>query len=257
MFSIATQVTATYFYYGSEFARPLNKYFRPLCRQSPTTFWWFFGQTSISLIMNKCKGAPFMETWLGYFILGFVLSTPICPVNIEMIRQGAANGFFPSWLVGLGDVLSNLLIIGIIFCGFSSWFSDFKYLSVFAIISGCYLIYLGVTNLKAEISISLLIRPVILLGQGFILGLVNPIDFLSWLGVYSTIQHLPPSFLATAVVYLLIGCGTWNLILSLSVSWCRHFLKPAYIRRFQIISGLILCIYGLFFAGYGLKLLME
>lgn len=198
-----------------------------------------------------------METWLGYFILGFVLSTPICPVNIEMIRQGAANGFFHSWLIGLGDVASNLLMIGIIFYGFSGWFSDLEYISLFAIVSGCYLIYLGVTNLKTDISISLLVNPFLLLTKGFILGLVNPIDFLSWLGVYSTIQHLPPSFLATAVVYLLIGCGTWNLILSLSVSWCRRYLKPVFIRKFQIISGIILCVYGLFFAWYGFTLLVE
>lgn len=198
-----------------------------------------------------------METWLGYFILGFVLSTPICPVNIEMIRQGTANGFFHSWLIGLGDVISNLLMIGVIFYGLSSWFSDLEYLSAFAIASGCYLIYLGVTNLKTDMSISLLVNPFMLLAKGLILGLVNPIDFLSWLGIYSTIQDLPPSFLATAVTYLLIGCGTWNLVLSLSVSWCRHYLKPEFIRKFQFFSGLILCIYGLFFAWYGLKLLMK
>ncbi|MGA8941646.1 MAG: LysE family transporter [Thermoactinomyces sp.] len=198
-----------------------------------------------------------METWLGYFILGFVLSTPICPVNIEMIRQGAVNGFFPSWLIGLGDVISNLLMIGIIFYGLSGWFSNAEYLAVFAIASGCYLIYLGVTNLKSYISVSLLMRPFMLLVKGFILGLINPIDFLSWMGIYSTIQHLSPSFLVTAVIYLLIGCGTWNLVLSLSVSWCRHYLKPVFIRRFQIISGLILGVYGVFFAWYGFNLLIE
>ncbi|MBA4603352.1 LysE family translocator [Thermoactinomyces mirandus] len=198
-----------------------------------------------------------METWLGYFLLGFALSTPICPVNIEMIRQGAANGFFYSWLVGLGDVISNLLMIGIIFYGFSNWFSNPEYLSVIAITSGCYLIYLGMTNLKADLSISQLIGPFILLGKGFVLGLTNPIDFLSWLGVYSTIQHLPLSFFITAVLYLLIGCGMWNLVLSLSVSWCRRYLKPEFIRKFHVVSGLILCAYGIFFAWYGLKLLFE
>ncbi len=197
-----------------------------------------------------------METWLSYFVLGFILSTPICPVNIEMIRQGTANGFFCSWLIGLGDVISNLLMIGIIFFGFSNLFSD-GYLSVFAIVSGCYLIYLGATNLKSKISISLWESPMMLLAKGFILGLVNPIDFLSWLGVYSTIQHLPISFLATAVVYLLLGCGTWNLILSLSVSWCSSYLRPGFIRKFQFFSGLILCLYGLFFAWYGCKLLID
>ncbi len=74
-----------------------------------------------------------METWMGYFILGFALSTPIGPVNIEMIRQGISSGFYPSWLVGLGDVISNLLIVGIIFSGFSSGIVDLSYLSFIAI----------------------------------------------------------------------------------------------------------------------------
>jgi threonine/homoserine/homoserine lactone efflux protein len=198
-----------------------------------------------------------METWMGYFILGFALSTPIGPVNIEMIRQGISSGFYPSWLVGLGDVISNLLIVGIILYGFSSGIVDVSYLAFIAVAGGAYLIYLGASNLKTKLSISSWPRPVHLLAKGFVLGFINPMDFLSWSGVYSTIHQHPPSFLITAFTYLMIGCGMWNLLLSLSVSWCRPYIKPAFIQGFQLISGLILCGYGIFLAWFGFKMLVQ
>lgn len=198
-----------------------------------------------------------METWMGYFLLGFTLSTPIGPVNIEMIRHGISSGFFPSWLVGLGDVLSNILTAGIILYGFSNSYKDSTLLAVLAIAGGGFLICLGASNLKTDVSISVWIKPVHLLIKGFFLGLINPMDFLAWTGVYSTIHQQSLLFQITAFSYLLIGSGMWNLLLSLSVSWCRHAIQSVFFKKFQFVSGLILCGYGIFFAWYGFKMLIE
>ncbi|MGC5325394.1 LysE family transporter [Brevibacillus sp. SYSU BS000544] len=60
-----------------------------------------------------------------YIVFGISLAISIGPVNIELIKQGITRGFLPSWLVGIGGMSADFVILSIIFLGLGSCFTSF------------------------------------------------------------------------------------------------------------------------------------
>jgi threonine/homoserine/homoserine lactone efflux protein len=190
-------------------------------------------------------GETLMESWFHFLLLGLALSTPVGPANLEMIKLGMNRGFYLSWLVGLGDVFSNLFFMLILLYGVSDWLAHEWVRAIFSIIGGLFLIQLG---LRSNLTISLLSvsfpDPVSAMVKGFCLGLINPSDLLSWLGIYSSISQQSIDFIWSAFAWLLIGSCLWNSLLSFVVSHCRHFVNPTFLQIFMRGASLLLAVYG-------------
>ncbi|MFC7441647.1 LysE family translocator [Laceyella putida] len=187
-----------------------------------------------------------MESWYHFLLLGLALSTPVGPANIEMIKLGINRGFYLSWLVGIGDVISNLFIMMILFYGLSDWLKSEWIRAFFSLIGGYFLIRIGLKSEKSSISLlSVVFSPSAqAMMRGFCLGLINPSDFLSWLAIYSTISQHTPQWIWSAFMWLLIGAGLWNSLLSFAISHCRHYVKPKLVSTFMRVASFILIIYG-------------
>jgi L-lysine exporter family protein LysE/ArgO len=199
-----------------------------------------------------------MEIWISYLVLGLTLSTPVGPANLEMIRQGIERGFFSSWLVGLGDVVSNLCILLIIHFGLSPWFHHPPLQTGLSILGGLILILMGLSSIrKMATTSSILLYRLNSFYQGMILGLASPFDFFSWLGVYSALDHRHPGFVLLALGFMLAGSGLWNLIFSLTVSWCRHYVHRGILHGFMGLAGVILIVYGMYFFWKGMAELVR
>ncbi|OQO98502.1 lysine transporter LysE, partial [Geobacillus sp. 44C] len=52
-----------------------------------------------------------LNSFLSSILLGLSLSIPIGPINIEMIKRGIKFGFFHSWVVGLGGMSADLVLM--------------------------------------------------------------------------------------------------------------------------------------------------
>lgn len=54
-------------------------------------------------------------------VLGLSIVAPIGPINIEIIRRGIYQGLWPSLLVGVGGMTSDLLLMFLMYQGLSEF----------------------------------------------------------------------------------------------------------------------------------------
>lgn len=189
-----------------------------------------------------------MGIWVSYLILGFTLAIPVGPVNIEMMKQGIERGFLSSFIVGLGDVFSNVCILLFIYFGLAQWLDIHWIRTTVSIFGGFILIYMGLISMKQKLYVSFdFYDKLNLFIKGLLLGISNPFDFVSWLGIYSTISNQQSAFLITTLAFMLIGTWLWNFLLSLSIHWSRNYISSMILYKFTLIARVILIIFGLTF----------
>jgi len=195
-----------------------------------------------------------MSQWFEYMVLGLALATPFGPVNLEMIKVGMKQGFLSSWVIGMGDVLSNVLLVFSIYAFLSYWLHMTWFHSLLSIIGGVFMIGLSLSSIK-KIRITWLASfPILsLLSRGFFLGLVNPMDSLSWLGVIGASGNQSPTQLTIRFFWMLFGISIWNTGLSLSASVFRRGVQPLYMERILLITNIALLCYGLYFVWNGIQ----
>lgn len=61
--------------------------------------------------------------FLTNVLLGLSIALPVGTVTIEMTKQGLKNGFLHGWVVGLGGMTVDLLLIVLLYSGLASFLS--------------------------------------------------------------------------------------------------------------------------------------
>ncbi|KQL49851.1 hypothetical protein AN963_09170 [Brevibacillus choshinensis] len=197
-----------------------------------------------------------MELFIKYFVFGITLAISIGPVNIELIKRGLTRGFLPSWLVGIGGMTADFMILSIIYAGFGSYFTSPLVQLIFGCLGSMMLTYMGVQNTRK----GMLVKNVSLewrksanekkkrsFPTGFLLAIVNPLNLIFWAGIYSSLLTVtmengiaPLSLLAS----IFIGIAVSNLMFALLSSMAKSYVKPSSLQIVSMVSGIVLIGYG-------------
>ncbi|MFD2922451.1 LysE family transporter [Halobacillus naozhouensis] len=208
-----------------------------------------------------------MVVFLSYIFLGLSLAAPIGPINAAQIDQGIKNGFFHSWVIGLGSIVGELLYILAVFFGVIH-FLELPFMKTFLWSFGAFvLIYTGVESITSSQKLEMrqkgdkdpLKRT---FATGFLISVTNPLSILFWLGIYgsvlaNTITRYDQFHLILYGAAIIIGLMLWDITMAFVSSGFRKFLTPRSLKGISILSGF--CMFG--FAGYfgyqAIKLLLQ
>jgi threonine/homoserine/homoserine lactone efflux protein len=200
----------------------------------------------------------YLLTIIQYIVLGLSLAAPIGPMNMEVLKRGFTEGFMSSWLVGIGGLTGDVIILISIFLGFrdvmqNTWIQYLMY-----IIGAGMLCYLGITSIyvafKKRLSRSNLnqgkSRNAFL--SGFTISMANPISLVFWFGVYGTSLQLLISkhsllFSIICSFSIIVGLFLWNLNLVLTVYFSKRLLNEKVMRGITFIAGITLICFGVQF----------
>ncbi|HEX6594747.1 MAG TPA: LysE family translocator [Bacillota bacterium] len=198
-----------------------------------------------------------LSLFITYIILGVSLALPAGAMTIEMSKQGLRNGFFHGWFVGIGGMTIDLLMIIIIYFGFS----EILMLPAVEIIMwfiGClFLLYIGIESIKEAnqpLSISNIETGRKSLIKSYTTGVlmaITPANIVFWIGVFGTaltaalnkVSGFQFLFVASGI---LVGILIHDLILMGIVSYTRKFVNQSFIKWTSIIAGILL----IGFSGY-------
>lgn len=86
--------------------------------------------------------------FISYMILGITLSLPAGTMTIEMSKQGLKNRFFHGWFVGIGGMTVDLIMILIIYFGFSEFLMLPTVETIMWLIGFLFLMYIGIESIK-------------------------------------------------------------------------------------------------------------
>jgi L-lysine exporter family protein LysE/ArgO len=209
-----------------------------------------------------------VSTILSYVFLGLSLAAPIGPINAAQMDRGLKGGFLPSWFVGLGASIADLMYMLLVFLGLVH-FINIPIIKTFLWLFGAFvLIYTGVESLKGAgliqaIDMRQSREPLIKsFFAGFLMSLSNPLTILFWLGIYGSVLAETASQFGTheLILYsssIFAGLLIWDISMAAISSSFRRFLTNGLIIFISIVSGLSLLGFGAYFGMEGLKLLLK
>ncbi len=193
--------------------------------------------------------------WQG-LATGFVLSMMLGTVFFALIRNSISFGYKTGIFIALGVILCDILFISLALA--SQPFAEFlgKYKNQISVGGGIVLMGMGLLMFfKSE--------PVMqegkvfgqgsywyYIGNGFLLNIVNPVNFFSWLGISSflTIKYqygINDKILFFSASLLSIFLAEFGI--AFFASRLKRWISPKSLKRINQVSGLV-------FLGVGIKL---
>ncbi|NOV00736.1 LysE family transporter [Paenibacillus planticolens] len=201
-----------------------------------------------------------MYIMLSFLLLGLSLSAPIGPINAAMLDRGIKRGFTHAWMVGVGGMFADVILIILIYFGLVHFLTT-PFMKTFLWLFGCFiLLYSGIESLigagklkdASHSSEESLTRSFF---TGFIMAISSPLSILFWLGIYGsvlaeTVAKYDRNHVLLYTGIMFVGIILWDLVMASLASGFRKFLAPRGLSAISIVSGLSLIGFGLHF---GLK----
>ncbi|QPC46002.1 LysE family translocator [Mangrovibacillus cuniculi] len=188
-------------------------------------------------------------SFIHFVVLGISLAAPVGPINVEMIRRGLSNGFYSSWLVGLGGMSADIVFLLFILFGIAPFLQHPLVQTCMYVIGFGMLVYLGITTLKTSFSNEPIIqdspnKSTTSYWSGFGIALFNPINFVFWFGIFgSSIQELMGNGWGHALfacASLLLGIFLWNLNVAFTVHFSRNLVNDRLLKVMNGVAGMAL-----------------
>jgi threonine/homoserine/homoserine lactone efflux protein len=195
---------------------------------------------------------------IKHIVLGLSIAAPIGPINIEILRRGLSQGFWPSLLVGAGGMTADCILMFLMYQGLSQLLTLEGVQLTLIIFGAVVLIHTGLQSLiNQKESVMVNDRDHLIntgLMDSFLTGAFiaafNPLNILFWLGIYGSVlsdsfnndNKIKAFFISSAVF---IGIGLWNLNLALTVHFSKKSLNPSTLKWISFVASLIILGFGL------------
>ncbi|USL45550.1 LysE family transporter [Priestia megaterium] len=202
-----------------------------------------------------------ISTIFSYFILGISLSAPVGPINAAQINKGIKNGFLNAWLVGVGAMMADVIMMLLIYLGLASVFTipSVKLIMwIFGFIILCYLGYDSIKSASATVEENIHSQdketPFKSFISGFLIAISNPLNIIFWVGIYGSVltSAIDKIGKKEALIYsiaIFVGITCWDLFMATLVHFGRKRLKSNVLKWVSILAGIFLIGFGLTF-GY-------
>lgn len=195
---------------------------------------------------------------IHFIVLGLSLAAPIGPMNIEVLKRGLTEGLLSSWLVGLGGMSGDMILLLSIFFGFRDFMQSTVILYLMYSIGIVMLSYLGITSIFAALNSEFSNlefarrKSQNAFLAGFTISLANPISLVFWFGVYGTSLQVVTS--THSIIYsmfcslgIILGLFLWNLNLVITVHFSKRIINEKIMRGITLFAGITLLCFGIQF----------
>jgi threonine/homoserine/homoserine lactone efflux protein len=90
-------------------------------------------------------------------------------------------------------------------------------------------------------------RPLVLASRGFMLNLLNPANYLSWLGLTATLNnvlHYTTQQQFAFYTGALAGIFGMEMLISLGATWLKRYISPLFLRRLDVAVGIVFLVFA-------------
>lgn len=192
------------------------------------------------------------------FGTGVVLSCMLGTVFFALIQNSIDFGYKSGIFISLGVIFSDIFFISAAMAGISFLPETPQMTFYSSLIGGMLLVGLGTSNIfkrKVEIKSSKIQfgNTLYYFGQGFLLNVLNPVNFFFWVAIVTHLQtekYFSLNLQIVFFIFCLLAIFLTEVGISFSASKLRKLFTPLLLRRFNQVSGII-------FVGFGMKLLYD
>ena len=191
-------------------------------------------------------------------VLGLSIAAPIGPINIEIIRRGLFQGFWPSLLVGAGGMTADCIIMFLMYQGLSYVLALEEVQLTLIVIGALVLTYTGLQSFIHQKEPAIVMERDHPMKKGLMhsyltgvfIAAFNPLNILFWLGIYGSVlsnsfndENKIKAFFISSAIF--IGIGLWNLNLALTVHFGKKSLSQNSLNWISATASLIILGFGL------------
>lgn len=192
--------------------------------------------------------------------IGFLFSFALGPVFFTIIKTSLERGFRSTIPITIGVILADLVLLALAYSGVEAFIPEGVDFSFWAELGGgLFLIILGIVTLinrskiaKAkEISLTALFFQNLF--KGFLLNILNPTNFMEWVGtvgILKTKYHFEVYENVSFFTGALLSATITSLAISYFAARLRNILTAKVMRYINIGSGIL-------FLGFGIWLLIS
>jgi len=193
---------------------------------------------------------------LGFFT-GVVLSFGFGSVFFALIQNSLDYGYMAGVKISLGVIFGDVIMIVIAYLG-TSFLPDIPHFATYSRVFGSLLLVgLGIaqfsnTKPPTQIQDFKLARFFYFFGKGFLLNVINPVNFISWMVVSATLKgykydiYDETAFFTTCVVMIFLMESGFAIF----ADRIKSRLNNLTIQRIKYFSGIV-------FIGIGMKLIYD
>ncbi|RYU97266.1 LysE family translocator [Emticicia agri] len=191
------------------------------------------------------------------FLTGLVLSFGFGSVFFALIQNSIDYGYMAGVKISLGVIFGDLIMIVIAFLG-TSFLPDIPHFATYSRVFGSLLLVgLGVAQFSnskppGKIQDFKLARFFYFFGKGFLLNVINPVNFISWMVVSATLKgykydiYDETAFFLTCIIIIFVMESAFAIF----ADRIKSRMNNLTIQRVKYFSGIV-------FIGIGMKLIYD
>ncbi len=196
-----------------------------------------------------------IAAFLGGIPIGFAFSFALGPVFFTIIKTSLDRGFRSTIPISIGVILADLVLLALAYSGLEAFIPKGMDISFWVSLGGgAFLIAMGLLTIHRRNRVSIVkdiaLSTLILqnLSKGFFLNILNPSNFMEWVGTvgllktkyhFQTYQNV--SFFSGA----LLGAMATSLAISYFAGKLRKVLTIRVVQYINIVSGILFIAFGL------------
>ena len=183
---------------------------------------------------------------------GLVLSGMLGTVFFCLVQNSIINGFKSGAWVAVGVIIADIILI-IIGHFSASLFPHGGTTEIIVRLCGAlFLLILGISNLRTQKKILFPKadnkKPIVLASKGFMLNIINPANYMSWLAVAATVTNVLHFTVGKAWLYYagaLCGIFSMEMLISFGASWLKKYINDKFLHRLDMVLGIVFIIFSL------------
>lgn len=191
------------------------------------------------------------------FVTGVVLSFGFGSVFFALVQDSIENGYRAGIKISIGVVFGDILMVAIAFLG-TSFLPNIPNFGFYSRIFGSILlISLGIFQFRKTKTVSKihdfkLARFFYFFGKGFLLNVINPVNFISWMVISASLKSYKydiydeVAFFSTCIIMIFV----MESVFAIFAYKIKNKMSEKTTQSIKYISGLV-------FIGVGLKLIYD
>ena len=185
-------------------------------------------------------------------LTGVILSSMLGTVFFCLVQNSIINGFKSGVFVSTGVIISDIILILLSYFSATLFPQGGNTEMIVRICGAVFLITMGISNLKTHKKILFPKadnkNPYLLASKGFMLNILNPGNYLSWLAVAATLHNVLHFSNGQRWLYYsgaLLGIFGMEMLISFSANWFKKFISDKFLHQLDVVLGIVFIVFSL------------
>jgi L-lysine exporter family protein LysE/ArgO len=185
-------------------------------------------------------------------LTGLILSSMLGTVFFCLVQNSIINGFKSGAYVSTGVIISDIILILLTYFSATLFPQGGNTEMIVRICGAVFLATMGISNLQSHKKILFPKadnkNPLVLASKGFMLNVLNPGNYLSWLAVAATLHNVLHFSSGERWLYYtgaLSGIFCMEMLISFAATWFKKFISDKFLHRIDVVLGIVFIIFSL------------